>query len=103
MTVDCPCVGKRNLAVVDWFVLVKYRLCRVHWEDEFFLVERKTSAKLVLAHAVVGVDLGVVLSLKDGTNDREVARGNVRRTRGGVSWGLTGAMHAERLRRVCGG
>ena len=64
MAVNAPSICERDLAIVNRLVLVKHSLCRVHWKNEFFLVERKSSAKLVFPPRVVRIDLGVMLPLK---------------------------------------
>src|SRR5260370_10484305 len=83
-------------------VLVEHRLGRSYGEDELLLVKSEARTKLMFAPSIVGINLGVILPLKDGTDDGEVADRNVGCPRGGVTYGFTWAVYTD-TPRVIGG
>src|SRR5260370_35834309 len=89
-------------------VLVEHRLGRIYGEDELLLVKSEARTKLMFAPSIVGINLGVILPLKDGTDDGEVADRNVGCPRGGVTYGFTWAVYTDtpcfiraRYRDIC--
>src|SRR5260370_15329186 len=83
-------------------VLVEHRLGRIYGEDELLLVKSEARTKLMFAASIVGMNLGVILALKEGTDDGEVADRNVGCPRGGVTYGFTWAVYTD-TPRVIGG
>src|SRR5882762_8291896 len=99
MTVNGPHVSQGNLAIMDRLVLIKHRLGRIYREDELLLIEQESRPELVFTPSIVRINLGIVLPLKYGTNDREVANGNVG---GGVRCIFIRAMYADKPQVVQG-
>src|SRR5205823_8032132 len=72
-----PDVTQCDLAIVDQLILIKQGLRGIYRQDEPCLVEEEARTKLMFSPSVIGVGLGVVLSLEVRANNNLVTDGNI--------------------------